>query len=144
LPKQFICGKNFLKQYYQRAKKINDADKSKEVLKLFAKPKLDCLLKEEKFKIQQKKESLYTYILKNAEEIEDVLKKLEKESFYCYDIKEKNLNSFVSVNNYKFIDFNSSLLLYLKIYKEYEKERVIGIFISKKENEFYKISGGVY
>lgn len=73
-----------------------------------------------------------------------MLKKLEKENFYCYDIKEETLNSFVSVNNYKFIDFDSSLLLYLKIYKEYEKERVIGIFISKKENEFYKISGGVY
>jgi len=140
-PLIYVCGKKFLLKYQEKEEKISE--KNEDVLKLFAKPKTDCLLKEKKFKIEKKKNLVYEYMLCNHTNLSKIFLKLFEEKFACYDIEIIKLNKFASVYKFKFIDTSSNLLLFFNFYKDGTEERVISFFISKKENEFYKISGGV-
>ena len=140
-PIVFVCGKNFLIQYEKRIKQLSS--KKKDVLKLFAKPKMDCLLKEDKFKTEKKKEKIYDTLFDIPKDLSQIFITLYEENFACYSINTVKLNKFACIYKFKFIDFNSNLLVCFDFYKDGNKQRIIKLFVSKKEEEFYKISGGV-
>lgn len=140
-PEKYICGKNYLQRYYLSIK--NFKEEQKEGLQLFAKPKTDCLLKEKKFMANQKAEKTHSEVFRRYNSIENIMKYLSQEKYYCYNINFFKINQFVFLTEYFFVDLEYNLYLSLKIVKEDGCEKIMSFYVSDKENEFYKINGGV-
>jgi hypothetical protein len=140
-PQKYICGKNYLQRYYLSVKKISE--EKKEGLQMFAKPKIDCLLKEDKFRANQKAKKTHSYIFKKYDAVDVIMKYLSEQEYYCYNINVFEINQIIFLIEYFFIDLKYNLFLSLKTIKEEDLQKVIGCLVSNKENEFYKINGGV-